>query len=134
MDAYTAVLLYGGWMLLLTLAYAAPRVPQGMFGKKSFDSWERDQPNPDPAFMQRIKHAHLNTTESFPVFAAVVVIAGLMAQLDTVNSLAPWVLYARLAQSILHITGVGFFNITFRATAFVAQVVLIGVMIFGLVP
>lgn len=133
MNAYEAVLLYGGWMLLLTLTYAVPRVPQGLTGAKATNSWERDKPNTDPAIMQRIKHAHLNATESFPVFAAVVVIAGLMSQMDTVNVLAPWVLYARIAQSLLHISGTGFFQVMLRATAFVVQVALIGVMIFSLI-
>jgi uncharacterized MAPEG superfamily protein len=132
MDPYSAVSLYGAWMLLLTLAYAFPRVPLALLGKRSLDSWERNQPNPDPDFVQRMKHAHLNMTESFPIFAAVVVISGLMNRLEVVATLAPWVLYLRLGQSLAHISGTGFGHIGLRAICFVAQVVLIGIMIIGL--
>ena len=132
MSAYTAVLLYAAWMLALTLAYALPRVPQGMGGRRAPDSWERDKPSPDPAIVQRMKHAHLNATESFPIFAGVVVIAGLTERLDAVEALAPWVLYLRLAQSVLHISGTSFVPITLRATAFLAQVALLGAMIVRL--
>ena len=132
MEPYTAVLLYGSWMLILTLVYAGPRFPLGLTGKRASDSWERDKPNPDPAILQRIKHAHLNATESFPVFVAVVVIADQMQQLAAIAALAPWVFYLRIAQSLLHISGTGQINIVLRATAFVGQVVLIGLMIFRL--
>lgn len=132
MSPYTAVLLYAAWMLLLTVIYAVPRAPQGLSGSKPPDSWERDKPNPDPAVVRRLKHAHLNATETFPVFAAVVVIAGLSDRLDAVGSLAAWVLYARIAQSLIHISGTSTVQMSLRATAFLAQVGMLGVIIYRL--
>ena len=133
MSAYTAVLLYGGWMLLLTLAYAFPRVPLALTGKKSIDSWERNKENPDPEIQQRMKAAHLNCIESFPVFAAVVIIAGQMNELAAVGGLAAWVFYARVGQSLVHISGTSFVQVMIRATFFVAQVLMILYMILQLV-
>ena len=133
MTAYDAVLLYGALMLALTLSYAFPRVPLALIGKRQLDSWERNKANPDPAIFQRMKHAHLNMTESFPVFAGVVVVAGLLDNLAAVTALAPWVLYLRLGQVLAHVSGTGVALIGVRAACFVAQVLLIGVMIVGLV-
>ena len=132
MTAYTAVLLNAAWMLAMTLAYALPRVPQGLTGRRAPDSWERDRPSPDPAFVRRLRHAHLNAIETFPIFAAIVAIAGLTDRLVAVDSLAPWVFYFRVAQSLIHVSGTGFVHMVFRASAFLAQVAIMGVMIFRL--
>lgn len=132
MTAYDAVLLYGALMMVLTLSYAFPRVPLALLGKRPLDSWERDKTNPDSAIFQRMKHAHLNMTESFPVFAGVVVIAGLLDNLSAVTTLAPWVFYLRVGQILAHISGTGLASIGIRATCFVGQVLMIGIMIFQL--
>lgn len=132
MTAYSAVLFYIIWMLVLTLVYAFPRVPLALLGKKPIDSWERGKESPDPLFLQRAKSAHLNCIESFPLFAGVVAIAGLMGQLEVVNAVAAYVLYARVAQSLIHISGTSFIQVMARATCFLAQVVLIFYMAFSL--
>lgn len=132
MTAYTAVLLYAAWMLLLTLIYALPRLPQGLSGRRAPDSWERDRPSPDPLVLQRLKHAHLNAIETFPIFAAVVLIAGQMDRLADVEGLAPWVLGFRVLQSIIHVSGTGFANMTLRGATFLVQVALLATMILRL--
>lgn len=128
MTAFAAVLLYILWMFFLTLVYAGPRLPQGLTGKKPLDSWERDKPPTDPAFLQRAKAAHLNCVEGLPAFAGVVVIAALMSQIEVADNLAAYVLYARIAQSVVHISGISFMQITARATFFIVQLALIGYM------
>lgn len=132
MTAYTAVLLYIAWMLILALIYAGPRVPQALFGIKPINSWERDQQNPDPLFLQRAKSAHMNCVENFPLFAGVVVVAGLMGSIAVANGVAAYILYARVAQSLIHISGASFIQIMARATCFLIQVVLIFYLIFQL--
>ncbi|MEX2476047.1 MAPEG family protein [Marinobacter sp.] len=132
MTAYTAVLLYAGWMLILALIYAFPRVPQALTGAKPIDSWERNKQPIDPPILQRAKAAHLNCIENFAVFAAVVVVAGLMDRLEAVNALAAYVLYARLAQSLVHISGTSFVQILLRATFFLIQIVLVLMMVYQL--
>lgn len=125
MSPYTSVLLYAGWMMLLTLGYALPRVPQGLSGSKPPDNWERNQPNTDPPVMRRMQHAHLNAVETFPIFVAVVVIAGLKGQLEDVQGPATWVLYARIAQSLVHISGTSTVQMSLRATLFLTQLGLL---------
>jgi len=132
-NAYNAVLLYAGWILVLALFYALPRVPQALLGQKRIDSWERGKESTDPMFLQRAKSAHLNCLENFPVFAAVVAIAGLMGQIDAINGLAAFVLYARIGQTVSHILGTSFILVMSRATFFLAQVFLTLYMVYLLV-
>ncbi|MEQ9108604.1 MAG: MAPEG family protein [Limnobacter sp.] len=133
MNAYTTVLLYAGWILVLALFYATPRIPQALLGQKRIDSWERGKEPIDPMMLQRAKSAHLNCLENFPVFAAIVAIAGLMGQIDAINGIAAFVLYARIAQSVVHITGTSFIQVFLRANFFLAQVGLMLYMVYLLV-
>ncbi|MAZ10692.1 MULTISPECIES: MAPEG family protein [unclassified Limnobacter] len=133
MNAYTTVLLYAGWILLLALFYATPRIPQALLGQKRIDSWERGKEPIDPMFLQRAKSAHLNCLENFPVFAAVVAVAGLMGQIETISAIAVYVLYARIAQSISHILGTSFILVMLRATFFLIQVLITLYMVYLLV-
>lgn len=133
MTAYSAVLFYIMWMLVLALFYAFPRVPLALTGKKSIDSWERGKENPDPMFLQRAKSAHMNCVENFPLFAGVVVVAGLLGQIEVANAVAAYVLYARVAQSLVHISGTSFIQVMARATFFLIQVALIFYMALNLI-
>jgi uncharacterized MAPEG superfamily protein len=133
MNAYTTVLLYAGWILILALFYALPRVPQALLGQKRIDSWERGKEPIDPMMLQRAKSAHLNCLENFPVFAAIVAIAGLMGQIEAINGIAAFVLYARIAQSVVHITGTSFIQVFLRANFFLAQVGLMLYLVYLLV-
>ena len=132
MTAYSAVIFYIIWMVFLTLLYAFPRVPLALLGKKSIDSWERGKENPDPLFLQRAKSAHMNCVENFPLFAGVVAMAGLLGQIEVANAVAAYILYARVAQSLVHISGTSFVQVMARATFFLVQVALILYIAFSL--
>jgi uncharacterized MAPEG superfamily protein len=132
MNAFTAVLLYAAWTLLLPIAYAAIRVPLIAAGRKRADNWERGKPNDDPAVLARAKNAHLNCIENFPVFAAVVLVAALIGKIAIADAVAAYVLYARVAQSIVHIIGTSLVLIALRGAFYFVQVVLIFYMIWKL--
>ena len=132
MTAFTAVLLYAVWTLLLPIGYAAFRVPMIAAGRKRADHWERGKPSDDPSVLMRAKNAHLNCTENFPVFAAVVVVAALLGKTAIVDALAGYVLYARIAQSVVHISGTSFPLVALRGTFYFVQIVLILYMIWEL--
>jgi uncharacterized MAPEG superfamily protein len=129
-NAYTTVLLYAGWILLLALFYATPRIPQALLSQKRIDSWERGKESTDPMFLQRAKAAHLNSLENFPVFVAVVAMAGLMGQVEAINHIAAFVLYARVAQSVVHISGTSFIQVFLRANFFLLQVFITLYMVY----
>lgn len=86
------------------------------------NAWPRDKPNTaDPAFITRLGHAHLNAVESLPVFAAIVVAAHVTGKLALVDAIAPYVFYARVGQSLAHLSGGGQLNVFVRAGFFSAQ-------------
>ncbi len=130
MSAFTAVLLYAAWTLLLPIIYAGTiRVPAIAAGRKRADHWERGKPNDDPPALARAKNAHLNCTENFAVFAAVVIVASLLGRIAVADAVAGYVVYARIAQSIVHIIGTSMPLIALRGTFYFIQVVLIFYMI-----
>lgn len=133
MNAYHMVLLYAGWILFLALLYALPRVPKALLGTTKIDSWERGKDPIDPMYLQRAKSAHLNCLENFPVFAAVVGMAGLLGKVELISTFAALVFYARIGQSVSHILGTSFILIMLRATFFLAQVFLTLYMIYLLI-
>jgi len=125
MTGFAAVLLYVVWLQLLMLAYAFPRLPMAIIGKKRLDSWERTEANADPALLVRAKGAHLNGVENFALFAAVVVIAALMGKSAVVDQVAGYILLARIGQGVTHLMGTATPFMLIRATLFLAQVGMI---------
>ncbi len=134
MTAFTAVLLYAAWTLLLPIVYAGSiRIPAIVSGRRRADHWERGRPNDDPPLLARAKNAHLNCIENFPVFAAVVIVAALLGRTAVADLLAPYVLYARIAQTAMHLAGTSLPLIALRGLFYFAQVVLILYLIWALV-
>lgn len=133
MTPITVALLYGGWCMLMPLIYATYRVPLVLSGNKSADHWERGKPADDPAFLVRMKAAHLNSLENFPVFLGIVAMAAFVDKLPAIAALAPWVLYLRIGQSVVHMTGTSFVQVLIRATCFVAQLLIMLFMTYSLI-
>lgn len=133
MTAFTAVLLYAGWTLLLPVIYAGTlRTPLIATGRKRADHWERGKPNDDPPLLARAKNAHLNCTENFPVFAAIVFVAALTGKIAIADAVAGYVLFARVAQSVVHMLGTSLPLIALRGFFYATQVALMFWMIVKL--
>jgi len=132
MSAFTAVLLYAAWTLLLPITYSVIRVPLIASGRKKADSWERGKTVDDALFLMRAKNAHLNCIENFPVFAAVVIVAALLGKIAVADAVAGYVFYARIAQSLAHLAGTSLPLIALRGFFHFLQVMMIFYMIFGL--
>lgn len=132
MNGFEAVLLYVVWAIILVLIYAGPRIPMAAFTDRRMDSWERAKAPTDVPFFMRAKGAHLNCLENFPLFAAVVFVAAFMGKSAVVDSLAAYVIYCRVAQSLTHLLGDSSPLVLVRATFFTAQILLILYMISGL--
>jgi hypothetical protein len=75
-----------------------------------------------------------NCLESLPVFAVIVLAAFAMNQPQAVAALAPWVFYARVGQTLAHLSGVGPQQIFARATFWTIQLGLCVRMGIGLLP
>jgi uncharacterized MAPEG superfamily protein len=132
MTGFTAVLLYAVWTLLLPLFYAGHRAPMIFGGRRRADHWERGKPVDDPPLLARAKNAHLNCTENFPIFAAVVCVTALLGKSAPIDALAAFVLYARIAQSVSHLLGTTTLLVTLRGMFYAVQIGLILYMIWTL--
>ena len=132
MSAYTAVLLYAVWMLLLPIGYASIRVPLIAGQRKRADHWERGKQTDDPPLLVRARNAHSNCTENFPAFAAVVFVAALLGKIAIADAFAGYVFYARIAQSLAHLAGTTLPLVALRGFFYFIQIVLIFAMIWKL--
>ena len=84
--------------------------------------WPRgNKPADDAAFIKRVEDAHANCLENLPVFAVVVLAAAAMDKTATIAALAPWVLYARVGQSLVHLWGVNQLQVFLRVSFWSVQ-------------
>jgi uncharacterized MAPEG superfamily protein len=133
MSGITALLLFAAWTLVLMLVYVNYRVLQIFSGRKRADSWTRGRPTDDPSFIERAQHAHMNCIENLPVFGAIVLSAYAVGRPGVADAFGGYVLWLRLAQSIVHLIGVSHWLVFIRGNLFTIQVILFLVMIWQLV-
>ena len=131
MTGITAVLGFALWTLLLVFISVNWRVLEVLRGK-GINSWGRNDGIPVPAIVMRMQHAHLNCLENLPIFAILVFAAAFMAKSTVVDSLACYVLAARIAQSSVHLLGTSQALVFIRATFYVLQVVMFFYMFWSL--
>jgi len=79
-----------------------------------------------------MKNAHLNCTENLAAFAAIVLVAALLGKIAVADAVAGYVLYARIAQSVVHVIGTSLPLIALRGLFYAVQVVLMLWMIVRL--
>ncbi len=132
MNALTAVLLFAAWTLALAMIYVVPRLPPVLLGKRPANAWTRGNPSIDAPVIVRAQHAHLNALENLPIFLTVVAAALLTDRGAVIDPLAPYVLYARIGQSLIHLMGTAFLHVLLRATFYFVQVALMAYMIWAL--
>lgn len=122
--ALMALVGFAFWTLLLVLGCVNFRLFKSFGGAKiplnSFSPSGDDL----PGFGQRITRAHLNCLESLPVFAALVIVAGLTNQLSVMEGTAMYLLYSRIAQSITHMISTSVPMVFLRGTFLTVQIVL----------
>ena len=124
MSAIHALIGFAAWTLLLVIVVFLYRGIR-FLGGTPINSWPRsDKHESDMPMIRRIADAHANCLENLPIFAVIVLAAAQLGRLDAINTLAPWVLYARVAQSAAHMSGVGQANVFVRASFWAVQLVL----------
>lgn len=131
MSATMALIGFAAWTLVLMAVAVGWRVVEVLRGKPA-NSWGRGSTTERPPFITRAEHAHLNTLESLPVFAAIVLAASLLDKSALVDGVAAWILYARIAQSVTHLVGTSHLLVLVRATFFGIQVGLFAWLLWGL--
>ena len=124
MSALQALLGFAAWTLLLI---AAVFLYRGMrfLGGTPINHWPRQaKPADDAPIVKRIEDAHANCLENLPLFAVIVLAAAALGRLGDIQMLAPWVLYARIGQSLAHLSGTGPMNVFVRASFWSVQLAL----------
>lgn len=132
MTGATALIGFTAWTLLLVFVVFNWRFFEVLRGRPA-NSWPRGGAAISPGFITRVEHAHLNCVENLPVFAAIVVAAYWLGRTDVVNDVGPFVLYARLAQSGVHLIGTSHWLVFLRANFYVIQLLLFAFMLWSLV-
>lgn len=124
MNAVQALVGFAAWTLglvILVFVYRGLR----FLGGTPINHWPRTgKPADDAALIGRIEDAHANCLENLPIFAVIVLAAAALGRLGAVDALAPFVLYARIAQSLAHLSGVGPMHVLVRAGFWAVQLVL----------
>ncbi len=89
-------------------------------------------------FSGRLCRAHANCYENLPIFAALILLALVTGNAAVTDPLARWVLTARVAQSLVHLTSTSEMAVSIRAGLFIVQlaieaywVVQLGLLGFG---
>lgn len=132
MTSLQALLGFTGWTLLLVLLIFGWRGIEIVLRGKKADIWTRGNKVDEPAVITRLQHAHLNCLENLPIFAVIVLAAAAMGKGAATAPWAAYVLYARLAQTLVHLVGVNHWLVMLRATFWTIQLVLFIVMLAGL--
>lgn len=123
MTAMTALLGFTAWTLAIIGIVLTWRVVEILRGRPA-NSWTRGAAIESPSLVKRAEHAHLNCMENLPIFAVIVLAAEFLGQGTAIASAAAWVLYARIAQSTIHLIGTAPVLVLLRAGFFAAQYAL----------
>ena len=132
MTPIQALLGFAAWTLLLIAGVFLYRGMRFLTGTP-INHWPRgNKPADDAPFVKRLEDAHANCLENLPVFAVIVLVAAALGRLADIQALAPWVLYARIGQSLAHLSGTGPVNVFVRESLWSAQLALFGWMLVKL--
>ncbi|TXH91335.1 MAG: MAPEG family protein [Rhodoferax sp.] len=132
MTALQALVGFALWTLALVALVFLYRGLRFLKGTP-INHWPRgNKPADDAPFVKRLEDAHANCLENLPVFAVVVLAAAALDKSGSVNTLAPYVLYARMGQTLAHLWGVGPLQVFVRASFWSAQLALMLWMAGGL--
>ncbi len=115
-----ALLGYVAWTMLLIFMVINYRSLLVLTGQKRADEFPRRGYEP-PAFIQRLQDAHMNCLENLPLAAGVILVAAVSGQTAVTDPLACWLLYARIAQSSVHIIAVNHWMVMARVTFLLVQ-------------
>lgn len=115
--------LFIAWTLALLLLMEIVRAYLVVTGQARSNEFKPDNANCSP-FMQRLARAHANCIESLPVMGGLLLVALVTARTELTDTLAPWLLLARVAQSTVHLASLSVFAINVRFSFFVVQLAI----------
>jgi len=118
---------FAAWTLLLVLGIGLLRLVTVLKGQRApnqFDPGGADVSE----FSRRLCRAHANCYENLPIFAALVTVALITGKQQLIEPLAMFVLYLRVAQSLVHVASGSNLAVNLRFLLFLGQWGLMVVM------
>ncbi len=106
---------YVAWMLLLAITILLFRTALVLAKKRAANSFSPGGEEVSP-LANRLCRAHANCYENLPIFGALILLALVTDNAGITDSLARWVLVARVAQSTVHLISTSELAVTLRAT------------------
>lgn len=110
------------WAIIQSFILVTVRVIAVQGGKalNTFDPAGKDM----SGFGYRVTRAHGNTVENLAILASFLLYALATGQSAITESLACWLLYARIGQSVVHMISTSVPFVMMRATLFSAQLII----------
>jgi uncharacterized membrane protein YecN with MAPEG domain len=125
-----ALVLFAVWALLLVLSIGAWRGGLVAARKKPITGFPGGTQHGSDAYW-RLNRAHVNTVENLPIFGSLVIAGTYLQVQDLAFQILPsLVLYARVVQSLIHVTSGTAFAINLRFAAYAVQVASMLVMAY----
>ncbi len=121
----TAIALIGMvmWSVALTFGLVFTRVAAIMKGEKELNAFQADGRDLN-AFGLRMTRSHANALENLALAVGLMLLAIATGHTDITDKLAMVVLYARIAQSVVHILSTSTPMVMVRATLFSVQMLI----------
>lgn len=119
----TALTLFIAWTLILLVAMEAIRSWMVLTGHRRSNEFSPDNANLSP-FMQRLARAHANCLEGLPIFGGLLLAAIASGRHDLTDTLAPWLVVARILQSTTHVASTSVVAVNVRFAFFAVQVAI----------
>ena len=123
--------LFIAWTLCLLVLMEGIRSYLVLSGRTRSNEFKPDNANLSP-FLQRLARAHANCIESLPVVGGLLLVAIVTGRTGVTDALAPWLLLARMAQSITHLVSVSVVAVNVRFSFFAVQLAIAIYWIFAL--
>ena len=130
-DSMVALCGFAGWTLALVFVLVNVRLLNSVSTGKALNSFSPAGGDLD-GFGQRVTRAHLNCLEVLPVAAAVILGAAVSGNNAITDAWAMIFLWARIAQSVVHLVGTSTPLILIRGTFFFVQIVILAVWVYKL--
>ena len=127
----TALVGFIGWSLFLLVLMEVIRSKLVLTKAIPANGFNPDNSNLSP-FMQRLARAHANCIEGLPIFGGLMLVAIVAGKTAVTDPLAYVFLFARIVQSIIHLSSLSALAVTLRFSAFAVQMAIGVYWVIGL--
>jgi uncharacterized MAPEG superfamily protein len=111
------------WSLLLLVLMETIRSKLVLTKSVAANGFTPDNANLSP-FMQRLARAHANCIEGLPIFGGLMLVAAVAGKTAITDPLAYLFLFARVVQSLIHLSSLSKLAVTLRFCAFALQMTI----------